>query len=269
MESKKIIKGRVRKISIISNEDTYDIQTETSNFFANGVLVHNSEIILRPYQFCNLSEVVVRATDTVEDLARKARLATILGTLQSTLSDFRYINKRWKTNTEEERLLGVSLTGICDHKLLNTPSAELAATLSSIRENCVKTNKEFAKAIGVQESAAVTCVKPSGCTDIDTKIKTSNGIMTIKEIFEHMGYYIQNYNQGDWLEPTKDLLVYDENDELKPITKLFVNGFAETYEVSDENGNTYEFTAEHKVKVTGKGWVRVDELSEGDDVVKF
>ena len=80
---------------------------------------------------------------------------------------------------------------------------------------------------------------------------------------------IQNYNQGDWLEPTKDLLVYDENDELKPITKLFVNGFAETYEVSDENGNTYEFTAEHKVKVTGKGWVRVDELSEGDDVVKF
>ena len=93
--------------------------------------------------------------------------------------------------------------------------------------------------------------------------------MTIKEIFEHMGYDIQNYNQGDWLEPTKDLLVYDENDELKPITKLFVNGFAETYEVSDENGNTYEFTAEHNVKVTGKGWVRVDELSEGDDVVKF
>jgi intein/homing endonuclease len=112
-------------------------------------------------------------------------------------------------------------------------------------------------------------VKPSGCADIDTKIKTSNGIMTIEEIFEHMGYDIQNCNQGDWLEPTKDLLVYDENDELKPITKLFVNGFAETYEVSDENGNTYKFTAEHKVKVTGKGWVRVDELSEGDDVVKF
>jgi len=228
-----------------------------------------SEIILRPYQFCNLSEVVVRATDTQADLIRKARIATILGTLQSTLSDFRYINKRWKNNTEEERLLGVSLTGICDHKLLNQPSEELPDVLASIRENCVKVNKEFAKILGVEESAAVTCVKPSGCTDIHTKIKTSKGTMTIGEIFEYMGYDITQYNQGDWLEPTEEVLVYDENNELKPITKLFVNGFAETYEVSDEDGNTYSFTAEHKVKVASKGWVRVDELSEGDDIVKF
>jgi ribonucleoside-diphosphate reductase alpha chain len=236
-----------------------------------------SEIILRPYQFCNLSEVVVRAEDTLETLKRKVKLATILGTLQSTLSDFRYINKKWKNNTEEERLLGVSLTGIMDHKTLNGSvnfsssgqNEELARWLTEMRELAVKTNVDLSKALGVEAAAAITCVKPSGCADIDTKIKTSNGIMTIEEIFEHMGYDIQNCNQGDWLEPTKDLLVYDENDELKPITKLFVNGFAETYEVSDENGNTYKFTAEHKVKVTGKGWVRVDELSEGDDVVKF
>jgi ribonucleoside-diphosphate reductase alpha chain len=234
-----------------------------------------SEIILRPYEFCNLSEVVVRAEDTVEDLKRKARLATIIGTLQSTMTDFRYINKKWKKNCDEERLLGVSLTGIMDHALLNGSNpadylhGDLPRALQEMRKECVDTNKKFADILGIEASAAITCVKPSGCADIDTKIKTSNGIMTIEEIFEHMGYDIQNCNQGDWLEPTKDLLVYDENDELKPITKLFVNGFAETYEVSDENGNTYKFTAEHKVKVTGKGWVRVDELSEGDDVVKF
>ena len=158
-----------------------------------------SEIILRPYQFCNLSEVVVRATDTVEDLARKARLATILGTLQSTLSDFRYINKRWKTNTEEERLLGVSLTGICDHKLLNTPSAELAATLSSIRENCVKTNKEFAKAIGVQESAAVTCVKPSGT--VSQLVDSASGIHP-----RYSQYYIRRV-RADKKDPLADFMI--------------------------------------------------------------
>ena len=204
-----------------------------------------SEIILRPYQFCNLSEVVVRATDSLDDLKRKIRLASILGTLQSTLSDFRYINKRWKNNTEEERLLGVSLTGIMDHKVLNgslegtNPEfSDIVGWLTDMRETAVKTNQEFAKVLGVSESAAITCVKPSGCADIHTKVKTSTGIMTIDEIFEYMGYDIEHCNQGDWLTPTKDLFVYDENNELKPITKLFVNGFAETYEVSDEDGKS-------------------------------
>ena len=117
-----------------------------------------SEIILRPYQFCNLSEVVVRADDDFDSLKRKVRLATILGTVQSTLTDFKYLRKIWKTNTEEERLLGVSLTGILDHPTLSS-DREL---LSSLRELSVEVNAEFADLLGIPRSTAITCVKPSG-----------------------------------------------------------------------------------------------------------
>jgi ribonucleoside-triphosphate reductase (thioredoxin) len=133
-----------------------------------------SEIILRPFEFCNLSEIVVRANDDVDSLKRKARLATIIGTLQSTLTDFRYINKRWKNNCDEERLLGVSLTGICDSKLLNKPSQKLADALDEIRLHCVATNKEFADALGIPQSAAITCVKPSGT--VSQLVDSASGI---------------------------------------------------------------------------------------------
>ena len=229
-----------------------------------------SEIILRPYQFCNLSEVVVRAEDTPETLRKKVKLATILGTLQSSLSNFRYLNKKWKNNTEEERLLGVSLTGIMDNHFTNGSGGDNSVwngkLLDELREYSVKVNKEYSKIIGVEPSAAITCVKPSGCMDKNTTIKTSNGIMSLEEIFDYMGYTIEDYNQGEWLESTEDLSVYDENNELQPITKLYVNGYAEIYELTDENGNIYNFTAEHKVKVVGSGWVRVDQLVEGQDI---
>lgn len=133
-----------------------------------------SEIILRPNQFCNLSEVVVRATDTKQDLLDKVTIATILGTLQSTLTDFRYLSKKWVNNTEEERLLGVSLTGIMDHALLNTPSKELEEFLSSAREVAVKVNKEFATILGIPQSAAITCVKPSGT--VSQLVDSASGI---------------------------------------------------------------------------------------------
>jgi len=232
---------------------------------------------------CNLSEVVVRSTDTLDDLTRKVRLATILGTLQSTLSNFRYINKKWKNNTEEERLLGVSLTGIMDHKVLNgsilkstsnqtfdhdSRSPTLNEFLEILRLTAVKTNKEFAKIIGVEESAAITCVKPSGCQTLEGKIKTSEGVMTLDEIFEYMGHDIEHCNQGDWLSPTKDLFVYDENNELQPITKLYVNGYAEVYEIEDYSGEIWKFTGNHEVK-TKRGWIRVDQLSEQDEIVTF
>ncbi|MCS5594677.1 MAG: hypothetical protein NZ730_09060 [Porticoccaceae bacterium] len=123
-----------------------------------------SEIILRPAQVCNLSEIVVRANDTYVDLERKTRLATILGTLQSSLTDFRYVRSLWKKNTEEECLLGVSMTGIMDHKLLSGSGniQELKDTLEKLKGVSIKTNKEFAKEIGVNQSTAITCVKPSG-----------------------------------------------------------------------------------------------------------
>jgi ribonucleoside-diphosphate reductase alpha chain len=129
-----------------------------------------SEIILRPYQFCNLTEVVVRSSDTIHDLHRKVRLATILGTIQSTLTDFKYLRSIWKKNTEEERLLGVSLTGLLDHPtLIYQPEI-----LSQLRETAVKTNAEFADFLGIAQSTAITCVKPSGT--VSQLVDSASGI---------------------------------------------------------------------------------------------
>ena len=140
-----------------------------------------SEIILRPYQFCNLSEVVVRAYDTEDTLLRKVRLATILGTLQATQTKFRYLSKKWQNNTEEEALLGVSLTGIMDNELLSAQNWDVAVDkgylprlLDKLREECVATNKEFAKALGINPSAAITCVKPSGT--VSQLVDSASGI---------------------------------------------------------------------------------------------
>jgi len=144
-----------------------------------------SEIILRPYQFCNLSEVVVRAEDTFEDLARKVRVAAILGTFQSTLTNFPYLRKIWQKNTEEERLLGVSLTGIMDSILMNGKEEGLAERLELLRQVAVDTNAEFADSIGIQRSTAVTAVKPSGT--VSQLVNSASGIHA-----RHSDYYIRS-----------------------------------------------------------------------------
>jgi len=134
-----------------------------------------SEIILRSNEFCNLSEVVVRADDTLETLKEKVRKATIIGTLQSTLTDFRYLRVRWRRNTEEEALLGVSLTGIMDHAVLgDANNPELAAWLEEMRNVSIQTNKEWAEKLGVNASAAITCVKPSGT--VSQLVDSASGI---------------------------------------------------------------------------------------------
>ena len=135
-----------------------------------------SEIILRPHQFCNLTEVIARATDTLEDLKRKVRLATILGTYQSTLTNFNYLRKTWQRNTEEERLLGVSITGIMDCHLLNSSNGldELAEVLRILKEVAIETNREIAAALGINQSVAITCVKPSGT--VSQLVNSSSGI---------------------------------------------------------------------------------------------
>jgi ribonucleoside-diphosphate reductase alpha chain len=121
-----------------------------------------SEIILRSAGFCNLSEVIVRPEDTLEILKTKVRLATIVGTFQSTLTNFRYLRSIWKKNAEEERLLGVSMTGIMDHPILNTASEEAASWLRTLKDTAVEVNKEWAEKLGINQSVAITCVKPSG-----------------------------------------------------------------------------------------------------------
>ena len=144
-----------------------------------------SEIILRPYQFCNLSSVVVRSGDTLERLLDKIRIATILGTFQSTLTNFPYLRKIWQTNTEEERLLGVSMTGILDNTLLNNPDdPELAQRLERLKAHAVDVNASFADALGIPRSAAITAVKPEGT--VSQLTGTASGIHP-----QHSQYYIR------------------------------------------------------------------------------
>lgn len=121
-----------------------------------------AEIVLRSKQFCNLSEVVVRPDDTEEQLMGKVEIATIMGTLQSTVTDFRYLRKDWKENCEEERLLGISLTGIMDNKITKTASSTLATLLAKLKAHAIEVNKVWAEMLGIKPSAAITCIKPSG-----------------------------------------------------------------------------------------------------------
>lgn len=171
-----------------------------------------SEIILRSKQFCNLSEVVVRATDTVESLCRKVRLATILGTLQSTLTFFPYLRKDWTKNTEEERLLGVSLTGILDNAAMGTNDLNLVKILLTLKEEAINVNKSYAEGLGIPQSTAITCVKPSGT--VSQLVDSASGIHP-----RHSDYYIRTVrcDNGDPLTQFMKLAgVKNEPDVTKP-----------------------------------------------------
>ena len=170
-----------------------------------------SEIILRNKQFCNLTEVVVRSNDNWSTLSNKVELATILGTFQATLTNFRYLTKAWKTNTEEEALLGVSLTGIMDNKLLST-SALLATNLETLKNRAVAMNEGWSANLGIKQSVAVTCVKPSGT--VSQLVDSASGIHT-----RHSDYYIRTV-RADKKDPIAQLMVdqgvYHEDDITKP-----------------------------------------------------
>ena len=157
-----------------------------------------SEIILRPYQFCNLSEVVVRPHDTAQSLNKKVRQATILGTFQSCLTNFKYLRTIWKRNTEEERLLGVSLTGIMDNPLLFSKDG-LAGVLEDLKKQAVYTNKALAKQLGIPVSAAITCVKPSGT--VSQLVDSASGIHA-----RHSPYYIRTV-RADNKDPMTQFMI--------------------------------------------------------------
>jgi len=171
-----------------------------------------SEIILRPNQFCNLTEVVIRANDSIEDLTRKVRLATILGTIQSTYTHFPYLRKMWGTNTEAERLLGVSLTGIMDNKLMTLANEGLSKTLEHLRDVAISTNAEWADRLGIPHSTAITCVKPSGT--VSQLVDSASGIHA-----RHSPYYIRTV-RGDNKDPLTQFMIDqgipNEPDVMKP-----------------------------------------------------
>ena len=178
-----------------------------------------SEIILRPYQFCNLSEVVVRPTDTLASLKRKVRVAAILGTLQATLTDFRYLRNVWKTNTEEEALLGVSLTGIMDHPILSgrEDKPKLKKWLTEMRNEAIVTNEQWAKRLGIKPSVAITAVKPSGT--VSQLVDSASGIHP-----RYSSQYIRRV-RADSRDPLCAVLeaagVPVEDDLMSPSTKVF------------------------------------------------
>ena len=228
-----------------------------------------SEIILRPNQFCNLTEVVVRPMDTEESLHSKIEVATILGTIQSTLTNFGYLRKRWQQNTEEERLLGVSLTGIMDNSLLNRRRHKLPEMLQSMKNKAVVTNKEWADKLGIPQSTAITCVKPSGT--VSQLVDSASGIHA-----RHNSHYIRTV-RGDNKDPLTEFMkaqgIPNEPDVMKPDhTTVFSFPmqcdesavFRNTYSAIEqlEIWKTYaQYWCEHKPSVTisvkEEEWVNV------------
>lgn len=216
-----------------------------------------SEIILRPNQFCNLSEVIVRSTDTLATLKDKVRLATILGTLQAGEVDFRYLRPIWKKNTEEEALLGVSLTGIMDHKVMSGQTSTLPTWLNELREVAIENNKIWAKKLGVNQATAITCVKPSGT--VSQLADSASGIHP-----RFSDYYIRTV-RADSKDPMAKYMVEAgfpyEVDVTKSTTLVFnfpiesPTGSICTAQVSAldqlELWKTYsEYWAEHKPSIT-------------------
>ena len=171
-----------------------------------------SEIILRSREFCNLSEVVVRPEDTEDTLLNKVKLATILGTIHSTLTNFKYVTKDWKKNCEEERLLGVSLTGIMDNKWTAGKLPGLHTLLQNLKQMSIDTNKDWSKMLGINQSTAITCVKPSGT--VSQLVDSASGIHA-----RHNPYYIRTV-RGDKKDPLTKMMIDmgfpAEDDVMKP-----------------------------------------------------
>tara|TARA_Y100000813_G_scaffold116991_1_gene83856 strand:+ start:8958 stop:10850 length:1893 start_codon:yes stop_codon:yes gene_type:complete len=211
VESKSGERGIFNRISAKEQAAKYGRRDPNHEFGTNPC----SEIILRPYQFCNLTEVVIRDKDKFDDLKKKVMLATILGTVQSTLTKFPYLRKVWNNNTEEERLLGVSLTGIMDNELTNGRKHGLEKTLTALRKVAVETNEEWSEILRIPQSTAITCVKPSGT--VSQLVDSSSGIHP-----RHSSYYIRTV-RGDNKDPLtlflKEQGVPAEADFMKPDTQ--------------------------------------------------
>jgi len=196
-----------KQVESLNNEE--EIRREPREDFGTNPC---SEIILRSREFCNLSEVVVRGRDTAESLRKKVRMATILGTFQSTLTSFKYLTREWKRNCDEERLLGVSLTGIMDNALTNGKKKGLEDLLENLKQEAVATNKEYAEKLDIPQSAAITCVKPSGT--VSQLVDSASGIHA-----RHNPYYIRTV-RADNKDPLcafmKDAGFPNEADVMKP-----------------------------------------------------
>ncbi len=222
---------------------------------------------------CNLSEVVVRYNDTLNDLTEKVKYATILGILQSTLTDFKYLDETWKNNCDEERLLGVSLTGVMDHPVLsNEKKAErLEDWLSTMKGTAIRIAKKWSKHMDINMPAAITCTKPSGCFQPLQSLRTTKGIKSLDDIFKENGVNLEEKQDEyrEWYDVKKEMFVYDENNDKQKITRLFVNGAEETLKLTLDDGNVIECTPNHKFKLKTGQWKEARDLTESDDLLNF
>lgn len=270
-------------IEFLGHEDVYDMTVEDTHNFgvvlssqegrasgSFGIFVHNcGEISLRSEELCNLSEVVIRAEDDLDELLDKVETATWLGAIQATFTHFPYLSKKWQENCDEERLLGVSLTGQMDNPEILTESA-----LKALKKKAQKVAKHASEILGINMPAAITCVKPSGCRPWNALTTTNKGILTLEEIFadHEIGKKWSNVSNE------RNLFVQQDGKPCR-ITKTFHNGLAPTIEIKMQYGLSVESTPNHKWFVKERRckqkrdgtrhepvgqWVRADRLQEGD-----
>lgn len=253
----------VRTVKYLGEEEVFDFSEPKTHWgVVNGVIVHNClEIILRPNSFCNLTEVVIRPEDTKEELCKKVRYATILGCVQATLTKFNFLGRAWKKNVEEERLIGVSLTGLMDHPILNNVNRKSKVLLSEMKQVAIDTAEEWSQILGMNMPAAITCVKPSGT--VSQLVDCASGLHT-----RYAPYYIRRVrvNKMDavckYLKD-KEVNCNPEVGQLAESTNTFVFDFyiksPETSVIRDEIGAIKQleywlmlqkYWCEHKPSIT-------------------
>lgn len=222
-----------------------------------------AEISLKPYQFCNLTEISCANIVDENDFLERIWAATFLGTLQAAHTDFPYLRPIWKQTTEEDALLGVSLTG--------TVLLDREYDWEKLTSYAKLVNEEVAKKLGINPASRITTIKPSGCMLPETEIRTSKGLMSLETIFKLNDYDLDElqHEASIFLESNEEIYVYDKDNNLQPITKLFVNGVDDTFDIEMEDGLVVSVTPNHRFLTKDRGWVMARDLEEGDDIVNF
>jgi len=250
-------------------------RTEMSRAGEPGIVLSNDkelgtnpcgEIALRSMQFCNLVEVNVSDIEDQADLEARVTAATLIGTLQASYTDFHYLRAKWQRNTEKDALVGVSMTGIASGAVLSED-----IDLAKAAEVAKAENARVAELLNTNPAARLTTVKPSGCLSADTEIRTNLGNIKLSTIFDANGYTesIIKRSAGEFLPANEKIYVYNEKNEKELITKLFVNGLADTYEIELDDGTTVSATKEHRFLTTNRGWVKAADLDLDDDILSY
>lgn len=219
-----------------------------------------AEIALRPYQFCNLTEVNVSDVIDQADFEARVRAASFIGTLQAGYTDFHYLRPVWQRTTEKDALIGVSMTGIGSGAVIKM---DMKAGAKVVKEE----NEKVASILGINKAARTTTVKPAGCQIPSTQIRTSRGDMSLYNIFKVNGVELNSKldEYREWFEVTEDISVYDEFGNGNKITRLFINGMEETIKFTMEDDSVIECTPNHKFMMVDGSWKEARDITEYDE----